>query len=517
MRKILTSKQMHEVDAYTVKSEQISSLDLMERASKTVADVIMDLFGTDRRMFVFAGPGCNGGDALAVSRMLAHSAYEVHVFLFNPKGRLADDCRTNMERLLLMDNVDFHEVTSEFTPPALSATDVVVDGLFGTGLSAPLSGFFANLVHVINASASTVVSIDVPSGLMTEDNSSNNLSHVVRADMTLTFQLEKLSYLFAENESFVGGLRVLDIGLVDPDCNATSTPYYIYERKDAEETLKRRSKFAHKGTFGHACLIAGKKGMAGAAVMAAKSCMRSGVGKLTVHTNADNLFPLQCVVPEAILDIEEAVFFSSPFLSSHYDALAIGPGLGTSDITKSAMAQQMVSFNTPMVLDADALNILSANPQLIKSVPQDSILTPHKKELAGLIGKTSNSFEELQLTRELARNNGFYIIIKGAYSATVTPEGNVFYNTTGNAGMATAGSGDVLTGVILALLAQGYTSLQAATLGVFLHGSAGDLAAEALSEEGMTATDIIEYLPLAFKSLKKRNNIHNGGCRKESL
>lgn len=511
MRKILTSKQMHEVDAYTVKSEPVSSLDLMERASMGVADAIMGLFGTDRRVFVFAGPGCNGGDALAVARMLAWSTCEVHVFLFNPKGRLAGDCQTNKERLLLTDNVDFHEVTSVFTPPELSAADVVVDGLFGTGLSAPLSGLFAGVVDVVNSSPSAVVSIDVPSGLMTEDNSSNDLSHTVRTDMTLTFQSEKLACLFAEHERFVGELRVLDIGLIDPDNSVTSTPYYIYEKTDAEAALKTRSKFAHKGTFGHACLVAGKRGMAGAAVMAAKACMRSGVGKLTVHTATGNLLPLQCTVPEAIVDVEEAECFSSPFTSSQYDALAIGPGLGTADATVKAMVRQMEDFNAPVVLDADALNILSSDARLLMSVPRDSILTPHKKELAGLIGETQDGFEELRRTREFARSHGLYVVIKGAYSATVTPKGDVFYNTTGNPGMATAGSGDVLTGVILALLAQGYSSLQAATMGVFLHGLAGDLAADALSEESMTATDIIAYLPQAFKSLKKKGGRNTYG------
>ncbi len=503
MRKILTSKQMHEVDAYTIKSEPVSSLDLMERASTKVADVVMRLFGTDRRMFVFAGPGCNGGDALAVARMLARHDYEVHVFLFNPKGRLAGDCRANKERLLLTDKADFHEVISEFNPPDLSAADVVVDGLFGTGLSSPLSGLFADVVDIVNSSPSTVVSIDVPSGLMTEDNSSNDLSHAVRADITLTFQLEKLSYLFAEHERLVGELRVLDIGLIDPDDSVTSTPYYIYEKRDAEAALKPRSKFAHKGTFGHACLIAGKQGMAGAAVMAAKACMRSGVGKLTVHTAACNLLPLQCVVPEAIIDAKDTECFSSPFVSSQYDALAIGPGLGTAAVTAKSMVRQMEDFGAPVVLDADALNILSSDKRLLRSVPQGSVLTPHKKELRGLIGETRDSFEELQRTREFAGAYGLYVVMKGAYTATVTPEGKVFFNTTGNPGMATAGSGDVLTGVILALLAQGYPSLQAATLGVFLHGLAGDLAADALSEAGMTATDIISYLPHAFKALEK--------------
>ena len=504
MKKILTSKQIHDVDAYTIANEPVPSIDLMERASSAVADQIIRMSTYGRRVLVFAGPGGNGGDALAVARMLARCGYQVEAYLFNLKGRMSADCRTNKERLVSSPNIAFHEVTSDaFVLPQVSTDDVIVDGLFGTGLSSPLSGGYAAAVDCINSSGAKVVSIDVPSGLMTEDNSLNDLSHVVRASVTLTFQFMKLSFLFAEHEQLVGDVRLLDIQLIDPNTAVTSTPYYIYEGCDAAETLKPRSKFSHKGTFGHACLVAGKRGMAGAAVMAAKACMRSGVGKLTVHTSAGNLLPLQCVVPEAILDIEESDQFATPFVSCQYNALAIGPGIGTGSITAMAMEQQLKDADAPMVLDADALNLLAANPQLIKSIPHGSILTPHKKELRGLIGETLDSLTELQLTREFARANGLYIVIKGANTATVTPEGNVYFNSTGNAGMATAGSGDVLTGVILSFLAQGYSPLHAATLGVYVHGLAGDLAAETLSEEGMIATDIINYLPSAFKELKK--------------
>lgn len=502
MRKILLPQQIRLVDSYTITSEPIPSIDLMERAAREVAEGICSLFGAENRMMVFAGPGNNGGDALAVSRMLVQRGYKVSVYLFNINNKISDDCKANRERLRFNHAADFHEITSDFVPPVITAGDVIIDGLFGTGLSRPLSGGFASVVKYINSSPAKVVSIDVPSGLMTEDNSTNVMSHVVQADYTFTFQYNKLAFLFAENEPFVGNLKVLDIGLNDPKTDSTATPYYIYEAADASAMLRRRPHFAHKGTFGHACLIAGKRGMGGAAIMSAKACMRSGVGKLTVHTPESNMVPLLCSVPEVILDTEQADRFSYPFETTQFDALAIGPGIGMDDTTVKAFSDELKYHRGPLVLDADALNILGAHPRIVDSIPADAILTPHKKELRGLIGASSSSYEELQLTRRFAESHQVYVIIKGANSAVVAPNGDVVYNITGNPGMATAGSGDVLTGIILSLLAQDYPPLQASLLGTYVHGLAGDIAVSDLSEESLIATDIIDYLPKAFKSLK---------------
>ena len=503
MKKILSSQQIRQVDAHTIQTEPISSLDLMERASRLVADHLCALFESSRRIIVFAGPGNNGGDALAVARLLVQQGYRVSAYLFNIGNNVSADCLTNKNRLKLCPTIDFHEITTDFVPPAISADDVIIDGLVGTGLSRPLMGGFAAVVKYINSSEATVVSIDVPSGLMTEDNTANVMTHVVRADYTFTFQYNKLAFLFAETESYLGKLTVLDIGLHDPLNESTTTPYYIFDEADAQAMLKTRPRFSHKGTFGHACLIAGKEGMGGAAIMASKACMRSGAGKLTVHTPMANVVPLQISVPEAILHIErQSDKYAAPFETTTFNALAIGPGIGTDETTVRAFSQQLHYHQGPLVLDADALNILGTHPELMNRVPQDAILTPHKKELRGLIGATSNSYEELQLTRQFAQRYRIYVIIKGANSAIVTPEGDVIYNITGNPGMATAGSGDVLSGIILAFLAQDYSSLQASLLATYLHGLAGDLAAADLTEESLIATDLIDYLPRAFQHLK---------------
>ena len=510
--KILSSAQLKIVDAYTIEHEPVSSTNLMERASRAVADKIRSRWSIDTPVKIFAGPGNNGGDALAIARMLGETNYKVYVYLFNTSEKLSPDCQINKLRLidfqdvkqnmLGVRNVEFVEVTSQFTPPKLEEGDLVVDGLFGTGLSRPLNGGFASVVKYINASPATVVSIDVPSGLMCEDNTYNVMNHIVKANFTYTIQYPKLAFFFAENEQYVGEWEVLDIGIADPGTEETLTPYYFTERKDILPMLRTRSKFAHKGSVGHALLIAGKKGMAGAAILGARACMRSGVGKLTIRTPEYNVRSLHTAVPEAILNIDvDAGCFSQSFDTSEYDAMAIGPGIGTSSYTVQAFIEQVSMTKCPMVIDADALNIIGSHRGWISQLPRCCILTPHKKELFGLISTTRNSYEELERTRDLAVRQQVFILIKGAYSAIVTPEGNVFLNSTGNPGMATAGAGDVLTGIILALLAQSYMPEVAVRLGVYLHGLAGDLAAEDLCYEGMISSDLVDYLPKAFKVL----------------
>lgn len=512
--KILSAAQLKAVDAYTIEKELASSTDLMERASRAVADKIRSRWTIDTPMKVFAGPGNNGGDALAIARMLSEANYKVYVYLFNTSGRLSPDCQLNKQRLLDFQNVkkdmmgvhnvEFTEVTSQFTPPKLEEGDLIIDGLFGTGLSRPLNGGFASVVKYINASPATVVSIDVPSGLMCEDNTYNVMNHIVKANYTYTIQYPKLAFFFPENEPYVGNWEVLDIGLLDPGTEETATFYNFTEKKDMVAMLKTRSKFAHKGTMGHAVLIAGKKGMAGAAILSARACMRSGLGKLTIRVPESNVRIMQEAVPEAVLNIDvDANCFSQSFDTSEFDAMAIGPGIGTSAYTVQAFIEQVSMTKCAMVIDADALNILGSHRGWINQLPRYCILTPHKKELFGLISTTRNSYEELERTRELAVRQRIFILIKGAYSAVVTPLGNVYFNSTGNPGMATAGAGDVLTGVILSLLAQAYDPEVALRLGVYLHGLAGDLAAEDLSYEGLISTDIVNYLPKAFKELRR--------------
>lgn len=500
--KIFLTQSIKGLDAYTIENEPIASIDLMERASQVLAKAIAERWTVDTPFAVFAGPGNNGGDALAVSRLLVEKGYRVEVYLFNTKGELSPDCEVNKERLADVQNVDFHEVTSQFVPPVLTDEHVIVDGLFGSGLNKPLSGGFAAVVRYINASPAKVVAIDVPSGLMGEENTFNVRANIVRADVTLSLQLPKLAFLFAENQELVGEWELLDISLNEDAIEEADTDYFLLEGEDMQELLKPRGKFAHKGDFGRALLIAGSQGMAGASVLAAKACLRSGIGLLTVHVPYCNNVIVQTSVPEAMTELDRGdTCFACPTDTDDYQAVGIGPGLGKSEETEAALLEQIDACAAPMVVDADALNILAGHRSYIGRLPKGSILTPHPKELERLVGKCQDSYERLTKARELARTAGVFIILKGAYSVVITPQGKCFFNTTGNPGMATGGSGDVLTGVVLALLAQGYLPQDAACLAMYVHGLAGDIACKKKGVVGMMAGDIVNYLPLAWRMM----------------
>ncbi|MBQ9094488.1 MAG: NAD(P)H-hydrate dehydratase [Prevotella sp.] len=502
--KIFTSKQIHELDAYTIEHEPISSIDLMERAAKALTMAITRRWGRETPVTVFAGPGNNGGDALAVARMLAERQYSVTTYLFNIKDSLSEDCHTNKTRLQDSKHLkQFQEVKDEFDPPALTEETLVIDGLFGSGLNKPLGGGFASLVNYINNSGSTVVSIDLPSGLMAEDNTYNIHSNIIRASLTLTLQMKKLCMYFADCQQFLGETEVLDIGLSEEWTEKTYSPFTVLKRGNLLPLIRKRHDFAHKGTMGHALVIAGSYGMAGAAVLAVKACLRSGVGKVTAHIPDRNYDIMQISVPEAIVHIDKDEYcFSEPVDTASYNAMAIGPGIGQRDTTAVALISQVRRTTIPAVLDADALNILGSRKAWLQQLPQGVVLTPHPKEFDRLDGSDNNSdYERFAKAREMAQRLQAYILLKGHYSMLCQPDGSVIFNTTGNSGMATAGSGDVLTGIIVGLMARGYTQAEAAVTGMYLHGLAGDIAAKDKGYESLVATDIIEALPKAFLSL----------------
>ncbi len=511
MIKIFPTQSIKQLDAYTIEHEPVASIDLMERAAHRLATAIASRWDAATPFVVFAGPGNNGGDALAVARLLALKGYRLAVYLFNPKDELSPDCQTNRDRLQEVSGVDFHEVSTQFVPPALTARHVVVDGLFGSGLNKPLSGGFAAVVNYVNASPARVVAIDIPSGLMGEDNSYNVMANVIHADLTLSLQLPKLAFFFAENAPYVGEWQVVDIGLHPGGIERTATDFFLLEEDDVRPLLRRRGRFEHKGNFGRALLIAGSRGMAGASVLAARACLRSGVGLLTVHVPVCNNLVLQTAVPEAKTEVDfcEGTFAEAPD-TDDYQAVACGPGLGMAEETEKAVLELVNSCQTPLVLDADALNILGAHRNYLRRLPKNAILTPHPTELERMVGKCQNSYDRLMKARELAENASVYIILKGAYTAIVTPEGHIFFNPTGNPGMATGGSGDVLTGLLLALLAQGYEPQKAAWLGVYVHGQAGDEAAARLGQMALTASDIVDALPGAWQAMERTSTVSGG-------
>ncbi|MCR5817698.1 MAG: NAD(P)H-hydrate dehydratase [Prevotella sp.] len=502
--KIFTSAQIHELDKYTIDHEPIKSIDLMERAARVLTRAITERWPSTIPIVVFAGPGNNGGDALAVARMLIEQDYQVQTFLFNITGHLSADCAENKKRLCDKKGRSLlTEITQEFDPPHLDSGMLIVDGLFGSGLNKPLAGGFASLVKYINASKADVVSIDVPSGLMTEDNTYNVSANIIRATQTLTLGQLKLSFLFPESQAYIGQLRILDIRLSREGMEKIESNYTLMEEDIARQLIKQRDRFAHKGQMGSALIIAGCYGMAGASVLATKACLRAGAGKVTTHVPKRNVAIMQVAVPEAIVSIDrEETSFTEGVATEDFQAVGIGPGLGTSEQTAITLIAQLRRTQCPLVIDADALNILASRRAWLQQLPKGVIMTPHPKELDRMEGKCIDSFERLTKARELAERLQGYVILKGHHTAICMPDGHVVFNNSGNAGMATAGSGDVLTGIITGLLARGYERREACMLGVYLHGLAGDLAVRELGEESLIASDLIQYLPKAFVRLK---------------
>lgn len=499
--KLFTATQIRELDKYTIEHEPIASVDLMERAAEAITEALTLRWDETVPVVAFAGPGNNGGDALAVTRLLLERGYKAVAYLFNVKGKLSPDCQENLTRLRKKHKSAVMEVTTEFDPPALTAETLVLDGLFGSGINKPLSGGFAAVVKYINLSAATVVSIDMPSGLMTEDNTFNVKANIVSADCTMTLGQKKLSMMMADNQEFLGEVQVLDIGLSEEFTNATEAQCRIIDEEDIAGCLRPRDDFAHKGSMGHALLVAGSRGMAGAAILAARACLRSGVGKATVHTPACNSDIMQISVPEAMLRIDDnRDCFCKAGDTTRYSAMGIGPGLGQADCTAVALMTQVRSSRIPMVIDADAINILASHPAWLHQLPEGIIFTPHPKEMDRLSGAApSNDHDRLMMASGMAQRLKAYIILKGHYSALCLPNGDILFNSTGNAGMATAGSGDVLTGIITALLSRGYSAKDAAMAGMYIHGLAGDLAVQDTGMESLIASDLITYLPKAFR------------------
>lgn len=500
--KILSAQQMREADQYTIANEPIASIDLMERASKAFFDAIKPRLKKNNPIHVFCGMGNNGGDGLAIARMLIHAGYKAQVYKVLHSDKASEDFIINEKRLTKMRRAQYAELSETDILPSLSSADVVIDALFGSGLNRPLEGFAARLVQHINKSGARVLAVDLPSGLFADDNTSNKPEHIIKADYTFTFQLPKLSFLFPENEFFVGNWQVLDIGLDKSFIDQQPSDLHFLQPEELSTLFHSRSRFSHKGNFGHALLFAGSLGKAGAAVLAGKACLRMGAGLLTVHVPACNYSILQSTLPEAMVSVDsEQHFVSETGDISPYSAIGTGPGLGRKPQTANALKLLIQNSRCPMVLDADALNILAENPTWLSFLPAGSILTPHVKEFERLTGKSANGWERLQKAREFAFRYGCYVVLKGAFSAVVGPDKKVVFNSTGNPGLATGGTGDVLTGMILGLLAQGYTPRFSAMAGVLLHGLAADLAVRRIPMESLMAGDVVSFIDRALKKV----------------
>ncbi|MBE9509238.1 MAG: NAD(P)H-hydrate dehydratase [Bacteroidetes bacterium] len=501
--KIFFSKQVKGIDQYTISNEPIPSINLMERAAGTVFQWILNRYENTKKVKIFVGPGNNGGDGLAVARMLAGKKYPVGVYWVKFTKNCSMDWGINFQKLKDQGIAYTEVLTQTDNKPQINADDLVIDAIFGSGLSRPLEGFPAEIVDYINASGANVISIDIPSGLFGEDNSGNDPNHIIKASYTLSFQFPKLAFFFLDNEEFVGEWSVLPIGLHQEIINSTNTNYYYLTGSFIKSKLKVRSKFSHKGTFGHTLLISGNYGRMGAAVLASRACLRTGTGLITTHVPRKGYDILQNSVPEAMISMDESdIVFSGITDMDQYNAVGIGPAIGLKDNTQKAFRELLKTINVPLVIDADGINILGENKEWLQQLPKNTILTPHPKEFERIAGKTSDGYNQMQRLVEMAEKYQIFIVLKGAHTAIASPDRLCYFNTTGNPGMATAGSGDVLTGIILALLGRGYSPGDAAVTGVYLHGLAGDRAAKITGEESLIANDIIDYLGTAFGELK---------------
>lgn len=502
--KIFTTDQIKKIDRATIENEGVTALQLIDRVAEGVASEVVSLLSSQSRIAIFAGPGNNGADALATARMLYDQGYQPEVFLFNIGGdKLNAECRICRDMLLeAAPDADFTEVIKQFNRPHLTPNHIVIDGLFGTGLREALNGGFRELVKYIDDSRAFVISIDIPSGLFGDWNPNAIHRNMMHADLTLSIQFPHLSFFMAENAEVVGQWKTLDIGLSPAEIRKTTAPFYLVERSDVRKLLRRRPEFCSKADFGSALLVAGSYGMMGAAVLAARGALRAGAGKVSVYSPRCGYEIMQTSVPEAMFVASNSdIHISSIRLPQAYSTIGIGPGIGTADATVDALEQFLQDRKEPVVIDADALNCIAKRQSLLHRIPALSVLTPHAGEFDRIFGQQPNAEARLVKAIEVARYHNILIVLKGRYTTIIRPDGRLYFNSSGNPAMATPGSGDVLTGVITALMAQGYRPEVAALCGVYIHGLAGDIAAETEGQYGLTAGDIAAHIGKAIKSV----------------
>jgi len=498
MLKILSAQQTRALDVYTIAHEPIASIDLMERASQAFVTWFTGRFPVTERVGIVCGTGNNGGDGLAIARLLKEWGYTVRVWIVKGPTGETEDFKTNRARI---SNVPVTDITTAPAENVFSGCDILIDAVFGSGLSRPVEGLYAEVIRRINEADAVRVAVDIPSGLRAD---APSRGEVVKARYTVTFQLPKLGFLFPDNAQFVGQWCAVDIGLSKDFLRQEPVSHYYLTPRAIRRRLKDRSTFDHKGTFGHALLVAGSLGKIGAAVLASRAVLRAGAGLLTVHAPTCGYVVLQTSVPEAMVIQDVSPDYTTAVAGvDKYTTIGVGPGLGQAQPTVEALGRLLRQFRKPMVIDADALNILAAHPEMLEFVPPGSILTPHPKEFERLAGPWKDDFERLELQKGLAARLQSVVVLKGAHTSIAAPDKTVYFNATGNPGMATGGTGDVLTGLLTGLLSQGYSPGEAALLGVYLHGLAGDRAARDLGQESLIASDLIDAFPGAFREIRQ--------------
>ena len=501
--KVYRVDQIKSLDSYTIETEPIPSLGLMERAARAITEWLSDRFpDTKTKFIIFCGPGNNGGDGLAVARLLDMRHYGVSVVICEIGSSRSADSTENYNRLPKHKQIKLTHLQPADPFPVFDKHEILVDGIFGSGFNRPLEGYWKDLVLYLNSVQTQRIAIDIPSGLFADEHTPGTSIH---AHFTLSFQNPKLGFLFAENHERVGQWEILDIGLSKKWIAEHDTEDNCITADMVQSFLRARKKFDHKGTYGHALLVCGGYGKIGAAILAAKGCIRSGTGLVTIHVPRFAYPSIQTGIPEIMIETDEDQYmFSGVKDLDPYQAIGAGCGLGTEIPASEGIIELIGKAPIPLVLDADALNILASNPAQLKKLPKETILTPHPGEFRRLFGVFADQFERHLEQKKISKELGVYIILKGAHTCITSPDGIAYFNTTGNPGMATGGSGDVLTGMITGLIAQGYSPLEACICGVYIHGLAGDMAARKVGEYALIASDIADHIGEAFQHLVKK-------------
>lgn len=492
--KIFDAEQMREWDQHTIQQQNITSLQLMERAAQACTDWILEQQFPSQKIQVICGKGNNGGDGLAIARQLKEAGYQPTVFIADWDEKESEDFIGNRNRLAQY-NLPSNTLKDANSFASIRKDALIIDALFGYGLNRPLAGLNASLIHYINDLEAKIISIDIPSGMFMDKSSKGNI--IAKATHTLTFQSMKLCFLMAENADYFGKVEVLPIGLSEEYQEATETRFRFTDVSIASSFYKKRKPFSHKGTYGHALLLAGNEGKMGAAVMCTKSCLRSGVGLLTCSLTPATFSIIHNTVPEAMVTER-----GKEGELSKYSVIGVGPGLGTDDEISSLFQSFIKDFGKPMVIDADALNIISKNKNLLNEFPKNSVLTPHPKEFDRLWENSDSDWERMEKAIKAAKDLNVVIVLKGTYTL-VTDGSRNYFNSSGNNGLATGGSGDILTGLLTGLLSQKYPSFDGAVTGVYIHGLAADLCLDKQSYESLLPMDAIEKFGAAFKKVEK--------------
>jgi hydroxyethylthiazole kinase-like uncharacterized protein yjeF len=497
--KLFTKLQIDTAEKLTFEEQSISGNDLMERAAEKLVEEITTNFRASKNIYIFCGNGNNGGDGFATARLLHYGFFKVKVFRDFRNEKYSESAELNLKILNEIEGIEIFDF-ADIQKVKIDKNDVIVDALFGIGLNRKLEGKFQDLINILNEIKAVKLAVDIPSGLLSDEITPSDFT-VFKADKTYSFQFWKKSFLYPETGRFCGEIKILNIGISTNWIERELTQNFIIDDTLIKSIYKKREDFSNKGDFGNSVIIAGSYGKIGAAVLATKAALRSGSGLTFTISPECGYLVLQNCAPEAMF-IKGGENFIKQINLPKNAVCGIGPGLGTEKETELCVLSFLKNQIKPLVIDADALNIISKNKLALKLIPENSIITPHPKEFERLFGKTENSFARTKLGLKMATEFKIIIVLKDHHTQIITPTQEVFYNITGNSGMAKGGSGDALTGILTALLSQNYDPKNAAIFSVWLHGKSGDLASEDKSKEAMLPTDLINNIGEVFKCLQ---------------